>query len=488
MFFKPIIIFVFFLLFYIGTSRVYVLTDTVVTTYLPVSLIRGNGFDIEKTFPAINKILHQDPNKDSPPYYIIHENNHYFSSFPVFSSLLAVPIYFPVVLLKGITLENLSLDKNITLVLSLGKISAAFFAAVSTVFVYLSAKQFLQRGKALLLTFLYALGTSTLSISSQSLWQHGANQMFLAITMYFFIIGQKKKHLLASTGFFLGLAVITRFATGFIALIFFVYFLIFEKKSIFKFLQLAMPALIFFAWYQISYPGNLFFYKYESFGEIGHFNHSYLNGLLGLLVAPSKGLFVYSPIFIFSILGIVLTFRKKSKTLMFYSALATLYLLFIASWSDWHGGWSYGPRMLADITPFLTLLLVPVVKINKIWQSKIFKLLFFLAASFSIFVHLLGSTVADFSWYRIQTMFLSSEISQKGEFLWNWKYPEIYSFYLGSGGFFGIINLFSVEIINITLTMIKGFAIFGIIFSIYLLLQRIYKNLRPQITKFLITK
>ena len=173
---------------------------------------------------------------------------------------------------------------------------------------------------------------------------------------------------------------------------------------------------------------------------------------------------------------------------MFYSALATLYLLFIASWSDWHGGWSYGPRMLADITPFLTLLLVPVVKINKIWQSKIFKLVFFLAASFSIFVHLLGSTVADFSWYRIQTMFLSSEISQKGEFLWNWKYPEIYSFYLGSGGFFGIINLFSVEIINITLTMIKGFAIFGIIFSIYLLLQRIYKNLRPQITKFLITK
>ena len=121
MFFKPIIIFLFFLLFYIGTSRVYVLTDTVVATYLPVSLIRGTGFDVEKTFLAINKILPQDLKRNSPPYYIIHENNHYFSAFPVFSSLLAVPIYFPVVILKGITLENLSLDKNITLVLSLGK-------------------------------------------------------------------------------------------------------------------------------------------------------------------------------------------------------------------------------------------------------------------------------------------------------------------------------------------------------------------------------
>lgn len=490
MFTKPIIIFLFFLLFYIGTSRVYVLTDTVVATYLPVSLIRGNGFDIEKTFPAINRILPLDPNK-SPPYYIIYENNRYFSAFPVFSSLLAVPIYFPVVILKGITLENLDLDKNITLVLTLGKISAASFAAVSAVFVYLSAKQFLKKEKALLLTFLYALGTSTLSISSQSLWQHGASQMFLATTIYFFVLGQKKKYLLPTTGFFLGLATITRFANGIIALIFLIYFLIFEKKSVFKFLLLTLPALLFFAWYQITYPGNIFFYKYEAFGEIGHFNNYYLNGLLGLLIAPSKGLFVYSPIFLFSLLGVIFAFREKIRVLMFFSIIVGLYVLFIASWSDWHGGWSYGPRMLADITPFLTLLLVPIVKnkqsfsTKKIWQSKIFKTIFFLAVFLSVFVHFLGSTVANFHWYQIQTMFLPIEASRKAAFLWNWQYPEIYSFYLEAGGSFGIIRAFSIEIINIALAMIKGFAIFGIIFIIYLFLKRIYKNLTPLITRFL---
>lgn len=476
MFTKPIFIFLFFLLFYVGTSRVYVLTDTVVATYLPVSLIRGTGFDIKKTFPAINRILPQDPSS-SPPYYIIRENNRYFSAFPVFTSLLAVPIYFPVVILKGITLENLDLDKNITLVLTLGKISAASFAAVSAVFVYLSAMQFLNSKRAVILTFLYALGTSTLSISSQSLWQHAASQMFLAITIYFFILGQKKKYLLRATGFFLGLALVTRFANGIIALIFLIYFLIFEKKSVFKFFLLTLPALFFFAWYQITYPGNIFFYKYEAFGEISHFNNYYLHGLLGLLIAPSKGLFVYSPIFLFSLLGAVLAFREKIRVLMFFSIIVGLYVLFIASWSDWHGGWSYGPRMLADITPFLTLLLVPIIKNNKIWQSKIFKTIFFLAAFFSISVHFLGSTVANFHWYQIQTMFLPIEASRKAAFLWNWKYPEIYSFYLEAGGFFGIIYVFSQEIIHITLTMIGGFAIFGIIFIFYLLLKRIYKLL-----------
>ncbi|OGD92064.1 hypothetical protein A3D07_03055 [Candidatus Curtissbacteria bacterium RIFCSPHIGHO2_02_FULL_42_15] len=485
MFFKPVIIFLFFLLFYIGTSRIYVLTDTVVATYLPVSLIRGNGFNVEKTFPAINKILPQNPNMSDPPYYVIHENNRYFSAFPVFSSLLATPIYFIPVILKGITLENLNLDENITLVLSLGKISAAFFAAVSTVFVYLSAKQFLKKEKALLLTLLYALGTSTLSISSQSLWQHGASQMFLAITIYFFILGQKKKHLLPATGLFLGFATIARFANVFITLIFLVYFLIFERKSAFKFLLLTLPAIFFFVWYQITYPGNIFFYKYEAWGEIAKLNSSYLAGFLGLLIAPSKGLFVYSPIFLFSLLGSLLTFRKKIKAMRFFSVLVGLYVLSIASWSDWHGGWSYGPRMLADITPFLILLLAPVIKINKMWQNKIFKATFFLVAFFSIFVHFLGSTVADFSWYQIQTRFLPVEESHKATFLWDWKYPEIYSFYLGAGGFFGTVYVFSIEIINIALTMIKGFAIFGIIFTIYLIFKRICKNLAPQITKFL---
>ena len=142
-FFKPIFIFLFFLLFYYGTSRVHVSTETIAATYLPISLIRGNGFDLEKIYPAINKFFPRDLNKKTTPYYIIYKNNHYFSVKPVFSSLLAVPIYFPAVILKGINFENL--DQNALLIASLGKISAAAFAAVSVSFVYLSAKLFLKK-------------------------------------------------------------------------------------------------------------------------------------------------------------------------------------------------------------------------------------------------------------------------------------------------------------------------------------------------------
>jgi len=77
------------------------------------------------------------------------------------------------------------------------------------------------------------------------------------------------------------------------------------------------------------------------------------------------------------------------------------------------------------------------------------------------------------------------EESHKAAFLWNWKYPEIYSFYLGVGGFFGVIYVLGLEIFHIALITIKGFAIFGIIFSIYLLIKRTYKNLTPLVTRFL---
>ncbi len=78
-------------------------------------------------------------------------------------------------------------------------------------------------------------------------------------------------------------------------------------------------------------------------------------GLVGLLFSPGKGLFLYAPIVV---LGLVVwpRFHRRHRHLSWMLASAALFrLLVIASRSDWHGGFSLGPRLLLVLVPFLIL-------------------------------------------------------------------------------------------------------------------------------------
>lgn len=451
---------------YIGTLKLRVSTDTIIATLLPIELIRGHGFDLNKLYPFASE--HQPSNKLDAEvhYYVIKENNHILSAFPIFSSVLAVPIYLIPVLYKNININNM--DEYFLLILKLGKISAGLFSAISVTFVFLSLKYLTKKTmKAIGLTFFYGLGTTTLSISSQSLWQHAASQMMLSVSMYLFIIAKTKNNYFAKCGLFLGIATLCRFPNILIAIAFFVYICLYEKKQIMGFLKYALLPVLFFVWYQITYPGNLFFYKYESLGGTASFNNTFFASFSGLLFAPSKGLFIYSPLFLFTLIGIYLAIQQKNKILIFFAIFSIIYLSFIAKWSDWHGGWSYGPRMLTDLTPFLTILISPTLTYKKYWQKFQFKIVFGLLFIISIFIHFLGVSVADFSWYRLQTLNLTLDQSHKAKFLWNWDLPEIYYYYIVTGGLGSISKIFLSEISSMLQLFLKYF--FPIIMGLFII-------------------
>jgi hypothetical protein len=55
----------------------------------------------------------------------------------------------------------------------------------------------------------------------------------------------------------------------------------------------------------------------------------------------------------------VMVWRNSKLVLLKYLSLAPLMTILLTSkWINWWGG-SYGPRLLADITPFLCLYLYP---------------------------------------------------------------------------------------------------------------------------------
>lgn len=79
------------------------------------------------------------------------------------------------------------------------------------------------------------------------------------------------------------------------------------------------------------------------------------SGIWGLLFSCGRGLFVYCPIAIFSVVGVVVLIRKRPffGTTIVGMVIARFFL--VASFHDWHGGFGLGPRYLLPITPFLLL-------------------------------------------------------------------------------------------------------------------------------------
>jgi hypothetical protein len=66
-------------------------------------------------------------------------------------------------------------------------------------------------------------------------------------------------------------------------------------------------------------------------------------------------------------------------------------MLLTAQWHDWGGGYCFGPRLLADLTPVLVFLIVPVVPRLK---SLGLRFVFFLSASYSMLIHFLGAYIS----------------------------------------------------------------------------------------------
>ena len=88
---------------------------------------------------------------------------------------------------------------------------------------------------------------------------------------------------------------------------------------------------------------------------------SVIDGLYGLLISPGKGLLEYAPPVLLAPVGaLVLWSWRRAETLL----LLALILIELVAHANvlirWVGGWSWGPRFLLPVLPFIVLLLAPL--------------------------------------------------------------------------------------------------------------------------------
>lgn len=137
-------------------------------------------------------------------------------------------------------------------------------------------------------------------------------------------------------------------------------------------------------------------------------------GLTILTVSPDRGIFLYSPIYLVGILGVILAIRKNRslETSILVANILTIVFLY-SSWGDPWGGWAFGPRYLI---PALGILSIFIAFSLSYVRHFIFRIITFLLFIYSSAIAILGVLTTNAVPPRIEAVALNSGYN----FLHNW--------------------------------------------------------------------
>jgi hypothetical protein len=248
--------------------------------------------------------------------------------------------------------------------------------------------------KAIALTLALALGTSAWTTASQGLWQHTASLPLLCGALWLLVRGEQNDRLVPWAGLLISLATVARYNNATTAVVLALFVLIRYRERFLAFALLAaLPLLALLAYNQVIF-GSPFDLGYGA--AASGWTGVWWQGVVGLLISPAKGLFVFSPFLLLAAVGSIRSLRQP-RSLRFYIAIAGWLFVFVMGkmWG-WYGGWSYGNRMLTDSLPLWGVLMIAECE----RLSRRGWLWFGLATGFAITVHSLGLFDYGVNWHN----------------------------------------------------------------------------------------
>lgn len=397
------IYFLVWIIFY--QTKVFNQNDSLWNVYTSISIVKEGNFDLDEYQILFPKAFHAN---------LVEANGHFYNYYPYGPSLLALPYIW--ITDKWYSIQGKNLQEKVIASSTIGfekLISSSLLSLSACIFFFISLRLTDSIPKSLLLVFLFSFCTIVFSTISRGLWQHAGSIFLLSVVVYIFISNKLASIILSAIPLYFSYIVRP---TNLLPIVFlsFIAILLLRKKSIYFFLLGFLTLSSFFYTNYILFGSTM--HPYYDFRKVSGSNLFY-EALLGNLVSPARGLFVYSPIFLFSFVGIY--FKKKYETILFldyaFFAIIVLHYVAVSRNLNWWGGHSYGYRLLSDVIPFLTFYLIYFLKYVN-FKSATFAI-FLVCMLISVFINLRGALYMETYYWNLKP----DNIDTRPERLWDWK-------------------------------------------------------------------
>ena len=354
------------------------------TVHTALSLLHEGNLDLDEYLPQLERDSFYYTQCVTPGGRVtwVRERSqcaggHYYSFFPVGAVLLATPgvaaIEQAVKLARPYTravaappLLRKVLDGDLVGGSAVVEVAlASLFVALTAVVVYTLVLHFRGVPVSLAIAVIFAFGTAAWSTVSRALWQHGPSMLLLAGVLLLFLRTGRRPALAAVAGLPLAFSFIVR-PTNAIAIVLFTAYVWVRHRKYFRcYLLWAAPAAaVFFTltyWVYHSLVPPYFDPEHPSGGYLG-LHPAFGEALMGNLIAPARGLFIFSPVVLLATWGILLRPPSDEARCLrpWLVAIICLHWVLISLFADWKGGHSIGPRYFSDLLPYFAWFLIPV--------------------------------------------------------------------------------------------------------------------------------
>lgn len=297
------------------------------------------------------------------------------------------------------------------------KLLTSLAVAVAVAAMHLVVARRAGRRAALYVSCALAFGTFAASVASQVLYEHGTSLALLAVGLALAFDPRRA----ALAGLPLGLALVVRPTNIFPAAAIVASLAHARPSSAARAVLWMAPSLAFFATFNALTFGTPTLLG-RPLPEIDPGS----GGLIGLLVSPSRGLFVYSPFLAVAVVALIASWRwaaDQTVWLLRYGSLAFLATLAVfGTYVEWWGGSQYGHRYLGDLLPVYGIALGEAFSRGWIrtWPSRV---LFAAAIAWGVLLQLLGMSMSYLEWHGVHWG-LTPMIDETSWRLWSWTDPE----------------------------------------------------------------
>lgn len=365
-----------------------------------VSLARHGDFDLDEYEPVIER----------EGRYAVHvQDGHTFSYFPYGTTLLVAPA----VLMADLVFFGGGLEAEA----QAGRVDqveqgvASVLVAVTASLVYLVSLAVLRRRPlAFLAAGIFGFGTAAWSTASRGLWMHGPEMLLLTAALLLGVKAERRAPLAAWTALPLALAFVVR-PTAMAAIVAFgLWVAVQHRRQLPGFLAIGAVVGLGFVALNLAMFGR-WLHPYYDPSTIGP-TETFFEALAGNLVSPSRGLLVFTPLFV------LIAARRRRLAPLEWAAAGTigLHLLLISRFFHWWGGHSYGPRLFSDVTPLLVFLLLPVLpKLGR--PRPAMTAAFAVLLAVSVLVHGRGAIAFDTWLWNSEPVSVDEQPSR----LWDWR-------------------------------------------------------------------